>query len=118
MVVIFFVPVSLLLLIPAIAIWGFSIVPLLICGNILSLLTYLWGIKLGGANLPFSLPREMQNKSGKVIRVLGAFLLMGVVIGVVYLLSLLSSWVALVVCCVAPLFIVVLFRVLRKLPLV
>ncbi len=116
LLLVFYVPVSLLLLILAVAVWGFSVVPLLLCGQLLALLSFLWGTWLGGVNLPFSLPREMQNGGGKVIRLVGAFLLIGVVIGLVYALSFLNVWITLLVAGLSPIFIVLFFRRVRRMP--
>ncbi|MBI9061981.1 MAG: hypothetical protein JEZ14_08320 [Marinilabiliaceae bacterium] len=114
LLLIFYVPVSMLLLLLAAAVWGVSIVPLLLCGQLLALVSFLWGTWMGGVHLPFSLPREMQNKSGKGIRIMGAFLMMGVVIGVVYGLSFLSVWITLLVAGLSSIFIVLFFRRVRR----
>lgn len=115
MIMTFYIPVIILLLIPVTMIWGPSIIPIMICGYLLILVTFLWGARITALKMPLSLPREMQAKAGRMGKMMLAFLLIGIVVGMVYLISLTFLWVSISVSIIAPLFVVAFFRTQRKL---
>lgn len=89
----YFLPVYLVLITAAAIIWGFQILPLMILGAILIVTTTLISITIQNPALPFTQPREMQQKGSNFLKIIMGTVIMGVLIGFVYLASFLPGWI-------------------------
>jgi ammonia channel protein AmtB len=63
--------------------------------------------------LPFTQIREMQKKGMNSIIAIFNMILVGLLAGLLYLTSLISVWIACIICAVAASLIVLFFKVLR-----
>ncbi|HEX2936645.1 MAG TPA: hypothetical protein VHO72_14915, partial [Bacteroidales bacterium] len=88
----YFVPIYVLLISAATIIWGFHILPLMILGAILIISTTLISVVIQKTALPFSQPREMQQKGSNFLKIMMGTIIMGVLIGFVYLASFFPNW--------------------------
>ncbi len=92
----FFVPVYGILIIGAIFIWNIGILPEMLLGGLLTILLTLVMVILQKMGLPFTQAREMQQKGNTIITTFLGMFLMGAIVGLVYLSSLLSNWIILI----------------------
>jgi hypothetical protein len=83
-----FIPAYTLICLPALFIWGAQIIPILIFGGILVVLTHLVTILLFSYNLPFSIPPSDNGRGANVAKMLIMMLFAGVAFGIIYLLNL------------------------------
>ncbi len=89
----YFAPIYVILISAATFIWGIHILPLMILGAILIITSTLISITLQNAALPFTQPREMQQKGSNFLKIMLGTLIMGVLIGIVYLASFIPAWI-------------------------
>jgi hypothetical protein len=97
MLVKYFIPVYTALTAISVYIWGMHILSLMLLGAVLVVSSTLVTLALQNMALPFTQPREMQQKGSNFLKVILGTAIMGVLIGVVYLASFLPVWVALVI---------------------
>ncbi len=109
----FFLPLYLLYLIPIIWIWGIGVVPHIILGASLSAALSILLVKLQGQALPFSQTREMVNKGEYTVKMLLGMLMVGVIIGLVYLVSLAHIGLSIGLCMLMPIVIALCYRLIR-----
>jgi hypothetical protein len=93
MLVKYFVPVYSLLTIVAVFIWGMHIIALMLLGAVLVVSSTLVVLALQNMSLPFTQPREMQQKGSNFLKIILGTAIMGALIGVVYLASFMPVWV-------------------------
>ncbi len=110
----FLLPIYLVLLIPAILLWGIPVtVPLLLSllGNIfLVLLT----VTFQETFLPFSRIRELQQKGMNTIRAILSMILLFCVAGCIYLTRLLPIGITILICCIVIFFNILIFKHIRN----
>jgi hypothetical protein len=92
MLVKFFLPSYLLLFTPALFIWGFKIIHLVIIACLMTITLSILGTYWQKPGLPFSQPREMVQKGGQFARLMLFLTIIGVITGIIYLISLLPVW--------------------------
>jgi ABC-2 type transport system permease protein len=111
----YFVPMYILLLSTVLIIWGIKLLPIMLLGALLTITSTLISIIFQTPVLPFSQPRIMQQKGMNNIKVFLGLLFMGVVVGIVYFLSLAPLWGLIVAAVISLLTNVLLFIYIRKL---
>jgi hypothetical protein len=92
MIIRFFLPSYLLLFTPALFVWGFKIVPVVMIGCLLTVTLAIIQMYLQKPGLPFTQPREMVAKGSQFLIMMLIFVIMGAITGVVFLISLLPVW--------------------------
>jgi ABC-2 type transport system permease protein len=92
MLVKFFVPMYSLLIIAVFLIWGTSKLPFMFFGAVLIVTSTLITLTVQQTSLPFTQPREMQQKGTNFLKNMAGLLVMGVLVGIVYLASFLPNW--------------------------
>jgi ABC-2 type transport system permease protein len=110
----FFLPVYLLVTIPALWLWGINIFPQILLGGLGIILLILITILLQKMELPFTQLREMQQKGINSIMAVFSMILMGIIAGLVYLTSLISAWITFLICGIVAGLIVLSFRSIRN----
>jgi hypothetical protein len=110
----FFIPVYLLITIPSVLLWGPSILPQIVLSALGNILIILILRVLQNNELPFTQPRDMQQKGTNSLKAIFGMILMFLVAGAVYLTSLLSIWITILICLIASGFIILLFNSIRK----
>ncbi len=93
----FFFPVYSLLTICTLLIWNIRIFPEMLLGGLLTIFMSLIMVTSQKTKLPFTQPREVQQKGGTMIMMFLGMFLMGAIIGLVYLSSLLPAWGILII---------------------
>jgi ABC-2 type transport system permease protein len=88
----YFLPIYILLVSIATFIWGWHVTPLMILGAILVVTSTLVTQLFQNITLPFTQPREMQQKGSNFIKIIVGTLIMGGLIGLVYLATFLPVW--------------------------
>jgi hypothetical protein len=114
MLVKFFVPMYSVLTIAVLFIWGIAILPLMVFGAVLIVSSTLITLTIQDTPLPFTQPREMQQKGSNFLKVMLGMLIMGVLVGFVYLASFLPAWSIYLLSVLALLANVLVFRDMRK----
>ncbi len=109
----FYLPLYLLYLVPIIWIWGIHVLPHIILGASLSAALAILLVRLQGQPLPFSKAREMVNKGEYTGKMLLGMLLVGVIIGFVYLVSLAHINLAIALSSTMPIVIAMCFNFIR-----
>ncbi|MBS2212112.1 hypothetical protein KEM09_11900 [Carboxylicivirga mesophila] len=110
----FFLPLYVLYLVPIIWIWGVSVLPHIILGASLSAALAILLVKLQKQPLPFSQAREMVNKGEYTLKMLLGMAMVGVIIGLVYLVSLAHIGLSIGLCVMMPFIIVLCYRLIRS----
>jgi ABC-2 type transport system permease protein len=110
----FFIPVYLLITIPAVLLWGPSIIPQIVLSALGNILIILVPRFLQKKELPFTQPRDMQQKGTNSLMAIFGMILMFMVAGAVYLTSLLTTWISVLICLLASGLIVLIFSKIRK----
>jgi len=103
MLVKFFVPMYTILTVSVLFVWGIHLLPIMLLGATLIVLETLLTLRLQDTPLPFTEAREMQQKGSNSLKMILGMVLMGVVVGLVFLATYLPVWA---VCLIS---IVVLF---------
>lgn len=114
MIVRFCLPVYLLITLPALWLWGLKTFPQILLGGFGIVLLILLSIIIPRLELPFTQIREMQNKGMNSLMAIFNMILIGLLAGLLYLSSLISVWIAYIICGVAVSLIVLFFRVVRN----
>jgi ABC-2 type transport system permease protein len=114
MLIKFFIPVYSVLILSVTLIWGIHTLPLMLLGGIMIIITTLITIKIQNTSLPFTQPREMQQKGVNFLRAMLGFIIMGVVIGIVFLASFLPTWSVYIVSVIAIAPVMLIFKVIRR----
>ena len=109
----FYLPLYLLYLVPIIWIWGVSVLPHILLGASLSAALAIVLVRMQGQPLPFSKAREMVNKGEYTAKMLLGMLLVGVIIGLVYLVSLAPIALSIALCVTMPFVISLSYRYIR-----
>ncbi|MCG8581726.1 MAG: hypothetical protein MI866_17510 [Bacteroidales bacterium] len=109
----FYLPLQLLYLIPIMWIWGVSVLPVVILGSALTAVLSVLLVRMQKNALPFSQAREMVNKGEQTLRMFLGMLLIGILIGVVYLISLAHIGVSIGLCILLPLVFSLSYRSIR-----
>jgi ABC-2 type transport system permease protein len=110
----FLTPVYLIMIIPAIWLWGFIIIPQIILAALGNILLILLPLLVQKTELPFTLVREMQRKGMNSVTAFLSMILVGVLAGLLYLTSTFSSWITLIICLLFMTGVILLFRVVRN----
>jgi len=110
----FFVPIYLLILIPSILLWGSSVFPQIVLSGLGNVLIVLIVILFQKMELPFTQLREMQQKGTNSLIAILSMILMFLIAGFVYLTSFLSGWITFLICGSVAGLIVLMFRYIRK----
>jgi ABC-2 type transport system permease protein len=92
MLIKFFVPLYTLITLMVLFIWGIHMFPLMVLGAILTILSALLTTLIQDTPLPFTQPREMQQKGANFIKAMLGMAIMGVLVGLVFLASFLPLW--------------------------
>lgn len=114
MLVRFFLPVYLLVTIPAFLIWGIDIFPQICLGGLGIVFIQLVIIKLQKMDLPFTRKREMQEKGGTFITQIFTLIPIGLLAGMTYLTTFIPGWITFLICGLVAGLIVLSFRILRN----
>lgn len=109
----YFIPTYAILIVAVLLIWGIQALPSMILGCLLTISSTILTTHIQKPGLPFTQPREMQQKGMNFIKVMLAFLIMGAIIAAVYFISMLPIWVVTLVCFGVVFFNVYCFRLLR-----
>lgn len=94
MLIKFFVPMFSILTVTVVIIWGIHLLPLMLLGATLIITSTLITLKVQNTPLPFTETREMQQKGSNFLKAMFGMLSMVIVVGLVYLVSLLPVWSA------------------------
>jgi hypothetical protein len=92
MLIKFFVPMYTVLTITAMFIWGIRILPLMLLGAVLIILSTLITLNVRNTSLPFTQPREIQQTGDNFLKAMLGMFIMGVLVGIIYLASFLPVW--------------------------
>jgi ABC-type multidrug transport system fused ATPase/permease subunit len=114
MLVRYCLPVYLLVTVPALWLWGLKTLPQILLGGFGIVLLILFSLIIQKMELPFTEIREMQKKGTNSLMAIFNMILIGLLAGLLYLTSLISIWIACIICFVAAGLIVLSFRVLRN----
>ena len=114
MLVKFFVPLYLLSIIPVAYIWGAEPLVYVMFGGLCIVLLMLASVAITGMELPFTQPREMSQKGGNVAKVFITMILLGGIIGIIYLMTFAGPWITVAASVVPIVGIVVMYRYLRN----
>ncbi len=98
-----FLPVYIILTVTVTIVWGTEIIPLMIMGAALVVLSTLITLLLQNKALPFTQPREMQQKTGNFVKMIIGLMVMGAIVGITYLVSTLPAWL-IIVCTLVTLY--------------
>jgi len=109
----FFLPVYAFLILGAVLIWGIPVFPKMLLGGLLTVFMAQLLIVIQKMDMPFTQPRQMQQKGGNVLKVFLGMFFMGIVVGLVYLSSFLLNWIILLLSLVALGMIVLMNRFIR-----
>lgn len=109
-----FFPVYSFLSLCALLIWNTPVFPEMLLGGVLTILMTLILVVLQLNRLPFTQPREAQQKGNTIIAAILASLMMGAIVGLVYLSSLLNGWLTLMFSLVAGGLIVLTNQAIRS----
>ncbi|TRX66538.1 hypothetical protein [Carboxylicivirga sp. M1479] len=110
----FFLPLYVLFLIPIVIIWGWTTVPLFVLGGLLSTTLAVLLVRIQGDKLPFTQCREMMNKGEYTMKMFLGLMLMGLIIGLVYLVSMAHVGIAIALCVLMPFVISLSYRTIRN----
>nr|WP_321452165.1 hypothetical protein [uncultured Carboxylicivirga sp.] len=110
----FFTPIYVFFIGFTFYIWGFNETLYIIAGAILTLLWAVIGVVFQKQPLPFSESRDMLRKGGYTGRMLFSMLITGIIIGLIYGVTLLPIWVAYVVILIGVLSIMLSYRMIRN----
>jgi hypothetical protein len=114
MIVRYFLPVYLLIALPALLLWGIKTFPLILLGGFGLVLLILLSFLIPNLELPFTQVREMQKKGMNSFLAFFNMILIALLAGLLYLTSLISVWIAYIICAVAASLIFLFFRVVRN----
>jgi len=110
----FYLPLNIFYLLLVIWIWGLTVVPYIILGTGLTAVLSILLVRMQANPLPFSKAREMINKGEHTLKMFLGMFLIGVIIGLVYLLSLVHLSVVIVLCLLLPIAISMSYRYIRN----
>lgn len=110
----FYLPLQILFLIPIIWIWGVHVLPYVFLGSALTAILSILLVRIQGNPLPFSQAREMVNKGEYTLRMFLGMFLIGLIIGLVYLISLVHIGVGIALCALMPVLISLSYRAIRR----
>ncbi len=86
-----FLPIYIIVTIPAIYIWGISVLPKMFIGALLIIMITLLLVYVSNKSIPFTQARQMQQKGTNVLKMFLGIFAMGLAVGLVYLSSLLDN---------------------------
>jgi ABC-2 type transport system permease protein len=113
MLVRYCLPAYLVVTVPALWLWGLKTLPQILLGGFGIVLLILFTLIIQKMELPFTQIREMQKKGTNSLIAIFNMILIGLLAGLLYLTSLISVWIACIICLVVAGLIVLFFRVLR-----
>jgi ABC-2 type transport system permease protein len=114
MLVRYCLPVYLLITVPALWLWGLKTFPQILLGGFGIILLILLTLIIQKMELPFTQIREMQKKGMNSIIAIFNMILVGLLAGLLYLTSLISVWIAWLICGFIASLIVLFFRMVRN----
>jgi ABC-2 type transport system permease protein len=114
MLVRYCLPVYLLITVPALWLWGLKTFPQILLGGFGIILLILLTLIIQKMELPFTQIREMQKKGMNSIIAIFNMILVGLLAGLLYLTSLISVWIAWLICGLIASLIVLFFRMVRN----
>ena len=110
----FFTPVYILISVPLLLLWGGSVLPQILLSYLCNILIILIGILILKKELPFTHPREMQQKGMNSIIAFLIMIFMLLTAGLVYFTSSLAGLITILICCLVSGLIFLIFRHIRK----
>ncbi len=110
----FYLPLYLLYLVPIIWIWGVSVVPYIVIGASLSACLAIVSVRIQKNALPFTEARDMVNKGTYTLRMFLGMTIIGLIIGLIYLLTFLHVGVSIALCALMPVLISLSYRTIRN----
>lgn len=110
----FYLPTIIVIASISLYIWGYAKLPGMILGALLIILVNLYSIIFMKMDLPFTQPRDMQQKGTNMARMFLLMLLMGITIGFVYLTTLMNVWVVVGIVALIVLMIVNAYSQIRN----
>ncbi|MBN2521331.1 MAG: hypothetical protein JXB17_12535 [Bacteroidales bacterium] len=110
----FFMPVFALISLPYIYLLGFKIIPVLALALTFLIIQVLVLVIIQKMDLPFTQPYAMTQKGKMVIRMFLSMIIMGVILGVIYLIMLVPIWLCIIVVTLNVLFIHLLYMKIRN----
>jgi len=114
MLVKFFVPIYLIAIVPVAYIWGAEPLIYVLFGGLCIVMLMLASVTITGMELPFTQMREMSQKGNNVAKVIISMALLGIIIGIIYLLTLAGPWITLAAATIPIGAIVMINRYLRR----
>ena len=110
----FFTPVYILISVPLLLLWGWSVLPQILLSYLCNILIILIAILIIKKELPFTHPREMQQKGMNSIIAILIMIFMFLIAGLVYFTSSLDGFITILICCLVYGLIFLIFRHIRK----
>jgi hypothetical protein len=110
----FYLPLQVLFLVPVIWIWGLHVLPYFLLASALTAALSIVLVRMQGNELPFSQGREMVNKGEYTLRMFLGMFFIGLLMGLVYLISMVHIAVGLTLCALMPLVISMSYRSIRS----
>ncbi len=110
----FFTPVYILISVPLLLLWGGSVIPQILLSYLCNILIILIAILIMKKELPFTHPREMQQKGMNSIIAFLSMIFMFLIAGFIYLTSSLYGLITILICCLVSGLIFLIFRHIRK----
>lgn len=110
----FFTPVYILISVPLLLLWGWSVLPQILLSYLCNILIILIAILIIKKELPFTHPREMQQKGMNSIIAFLIMIFMFLIAGLVYFTSSLDGFITILICCLVYGLIFLIFRHIRK----
>ena len=110
----FFFPVYAFLILCALLIWNIRVFPEMLLGGILTILMTLIMVVIQQTGIPFTQARESQQKGNTIVAAILGSVMMGAIVGLVYLSSSLVGWLILIFCLVAIGLVVFTNRAIRS----
>jgi len=114
MLVRFFLPVYLIITVPALWLWGLKTLPQILLGGFGIVLLILIPLLLQNMVLPFTQIREMQRKGMNSLIAIFSMILVAVLAGLLYLSSTFPEWITYLISAFALGLMILFFRMLRK----
>lgn len=94
----FFAPIMLILSVFTYFVWGVEKLPSLLVAGLMIVLINLYSIIIMKMELPFTQPRDMQQRGNNMARMFFLMLLMGLTVGLTYLTLRMNDWIVFLIC--------------------
>lgn len=110
----FYLPLYCIYFIPIVLIWGVDVLPSIVLGAFLTAILSILLVRIQNHPLPFSKAREMINKGEYTLKMFLGLFLIGLVIGLVYLVSMVHTGLSIALCVIMPFVMSFSYRLVRN----